>query len=276
MQRRDFIKSLGLTAAAFGLDSGRSMANAMSSKEWTAAKTDKVKVAFIGIGNRGEQDIEEFERTGLIDVVALCDVDLDGKQCQKVLNKYPKAKRFRNFREMFETYSDHFDAVVAAVPDHIHFPIAMDALRHGKHIYLEKPMSRTFIEAELMMEAARKHPEVVTQVGNQGHSEGNYFQFKEWKERGIIKDVTAINAHMNNPRRWHGYDAAMHKMPDGQPIPANMDWDTWLGACPWHDFSDKYHQGNWRCWYDFGMGALGDWGAHLLDTAHEVLDLGLP
>ena len=276
MQRRDFIKSLGLTAAAFGLDSGRSMANAMSSKEWTAAKTDKVKVAFIGIGNRGEQDIEEFERTGLIDVVALCDVDLDGKQCQKVLNKYPKAKRFRNFREMFETYSDHFDAVVAAVPDHIHFPIAMDALRHGKHIYLEKPMSRTFIEAELMMEAARKHPEVVTQVGNQGHSEGNYFQFKEWKERGIIKDVTAINAHMNNPRRWHGYDAAMHKMPDGQPIPANMDWDTWLGACPWHDFSDKYHQGNWRCWYDFGMGALGDWGAHLLDTAHEFLDLGLP
>ena len=167
MQRRDFIKSLGLTAAAFGLDSGRSMANAMSSKEWTAAKTDKVKVAFIGIGNRGEQDIEEFERTGLIDVVALCDVDLDGKQCQKVLNKYPKTKRFRNFRDMFETYSDHFDAVVAAVPDHIHFPIAMDALRHGKHIYLEKPMSRTFIEAELMMEAARKHPEVVTQVGNQ-------------------------------------------------------------------------------------------------------------
>ena len=177
---------------------------------------------------------------------------------------------------MFDTYSDHFDAVVAAVPDHIHFPIAMDALRHGKHIYLEKPMARTFIEAELMMEAARKHPEVVTQVGNQGHSEGNYFQFKAWKEQGIIKDVTAINAHMNNARRWHSYDANMHKMPDGQPVPKGMDWDTWLGACQWHDYSDKYHQGDWRSWYDFGMGALGDWGAHLLDTAHEFLDLGLP
>lgn len=274
--RREFLKKMGLTTAGLGLADGLSLASTMSSKEWNAVKADKVKVAFVGIGNRGEQDVEEFERTGLIDVAALCDVDLDGKQCQKVLNKYPNAKRFRDFREMFATYSGHFDAVIAAVPDHIHFPVAMEALRHGKHIYLEKPMTRTFIEAELLMEAARKHPNLATQVGNQGHSEENYFQFKAWKEAGIIKDVTAVTAHMNNARRWHGYDAMMHKLPDAQPLPPGMDWDTWLGACQWHDFSDKYHQGNWRCWYDFGMGALGDWGAHLLDTVHEFLDLGLP
>lgn len=273
--RRDFLKQMGVAAAGLGMAPISSFA-AGHSNNITAPKGDKVKIAFIGIGNRGEQDVDEFARTGMIDVVALCDVDLDGKQTQKVLAKYPNAKRFRDFREMFEKYGNQFEAVVAAVPDHMHFPVAMMALDYGKHIYLEKPMTRTFIEAELLMQKARKNPNVVTQVGNQGHSEANYFQFKAWKEAGIIKDVTAITAHMNNPRRWHGYDANISRFPEAQPIPKNMDWDTWLGACQWHDFSDKFHQGNWRCWYDFGMGALGDWGAHILDAAHEFLDMGLP
>ena len=273
--RRDFLKQIGVAAAGLGIAPISSFA-AGHSNNIAAPKGDKVKIAFIGIGNRGEQDVDEFARTGMIDVVALCDVDLDGKQTQKVLAKYPNAKRFRDFREMFEKYGNQFEAVVAAVPDHMHFPVAMMALDYGKHIYLEKPMTRTFIEAELLMQKARKNPNVVTQVGNQGHSEANYFQFKAWKEAGIIKDVTAITAHMNNPRRWHGYDANISRFPEAQPIPKNMDWDTWLGACQWHDFSDKFHQGNWRCWYDFGMGALGDWGAHILDAAHEFLDLGLP
>ncbi len=275
--RRQFIKDMGLAAAGLSLGStGSLFAHPLSSKEHQEARKDKVKIAYIGIGNRGEQDIEEFAKTGLVDVVALCDVDLDGKQCQKVLNMYPKAKRFRNFREMFEKYSSQFDAVCAAVPDHMHFPVAMMALDYGKHIYLEKPMCRTFHEGELMIANAKKHPNVVTQVGNQGHSEANYFQFKAWKDAGIIKDVTAVTAHMNSPRRWHNYDANIITYPGAQPIPQNMDWDTWLGACQYHTFSDKYHQGNWRCWYDFGMGALGDWGAHILDTIHEFLNLGLP
>lgn len=273
--RRDFLKQMGVAAAGLGIAPISSLA-AGHSNNIAAPKGDKVKIAFIGIGNRGEQDVDEFARTGMIDVVALCDVDLDGKQTQKVLAKYPNAKRFRDFREMFEKYGNQFEAVVAAVPDHMHFPVAMMALDYGKHIYLEKPMTRTFIEAELLMQKARKNPNVVTQVGNQGHSEANYFQFKAWKEAGIIKDVTAITAHMNNPRRWHGYDANITRFPEAQPVPKNMDWNTWLGACQWHDFSDKFHQGNWRCWYDFGMGALGDWGAHILDAAHEFLDMGLP
>ena len=237
----------------------------------------KVKIAYIGIGNRGEQIINEFARTGMVEVVALCDVDLDGKQAQKVQAMYPGAKKFRDFRQLFEKAGNEFEAVAVATPDHSHFPIAMLALSYGKHVYLEKPMCRTFHEAELLMEAARKHPGVVTQVGNQGHSEANYFQFKAWMDAGIIKDVTAITAHMNNERRWHKWDAAgIYRMPEGEPVPAGMDWDTWLCARPYHEFNPKYHQGDWRCWYDFGMGALGDWGAHILDTAHEFLQLGLP
>jgi predicted dehydrogenase len=275
--RRDFLKEIGMATAGIALGSGSNLfANPMTSREWASTKNEKIRIAYIGIGNRGEQDIEEFAKTNMVDVVALCDVDLDGKQCQKVLSLYPQAKRFRDFRELFEKYGDHFDAVCAAVPDHIHFPIAMMALKSGKHVYLEKPMTRTFLEAELLMQEARKHPHLATQVGNQGHSEANYFQFKAWKEAGIIKDVTAVTAHMNSPRRWHKFDANMYKFPDADPLPEQMDWLTWLGACQYHDYSEKFHQGNWRCWYDFGMGALGDWGAHILDTVHEFMNLGLP
>ncbi len=276
--RRDFLKQMGMAAAGAAVAGVPNLTSHAAVKSTAAAKKEeKVKIAYIGIGFRGEQDIEEFSKTGMVDVVALCDIDMGAKHTQKVLGMYPNARRFRDFREMFETYSSHFDAVCAAVPDHMHFPVAMMALNYGKHIYLEKPMCRTFHEAELMMAAAKKHPEVVTQVGNQGHSEANYFQWKAWQEAGIIKDVTAITAHMNNSRRWHGFDANMKHMPQGEPLPNNdIDWDTWLGACGWRDYSDKYHYGNWRCWYEFGMGALGDWGAHILDTAHEFLELGLP
>ncbi|MGN0217423.1 MAG: Gfo/Idh/MocA family oxidoreductase [Bacteroidaceae bacterium] len=273
--RREFIKGLGLTTA--GLAMGQEVfAHPFTSKETQAVKSEKVKIAYIGIGNRGEQNIQEFAKTNMVEVVALCDVDLDGKQCQKVLSMYPNAKRFRDFRKLFEEYADHFDAVAASVPDHIHFFVAMMALKYKKHIYLEKPMIRTFQEAELLMEMARRNPAVATQVGNQGHSEANYFQFKAWMEAGIIKDVTAVTAHMNNGRRWHAYDPDMIKMPEGDAIPAGMDYDTWHGGVRYHNYSKLYHQGDWRSWYDFGMGALGDWGAHILDTVHEFLQLGLP
>ena len=278
--RRQFLKTMGAGMAGVALSGLPSFVQAapalMTSHETADMKRNKVRVAFIGIGNRGEQDFDDFLRTGMVEVAALCDVDLDGKQCQKVLSRFPKVKRFRDFRELFEKAANDFDAVVAAVPDHIHFPIAMMALTHGKHVYLEKPMVRTFLEAELLMQMARRHPELATQVGNQGHSEANYFQFKAWQEAGIIKDVTAVTAHMNNSRRWHRFDPAMKHLPEAEPLPQGMDWDTWLGAAQWHDYSSKYHQGEWRSWYDFGMGALGDWGAHILDTVHEFLDLGLP
>lgn len=236
---------------------------------------DKVNIAFIGIGFRGGEIAKELYKTGLCNVVALCDVDMGAKHTQEVMNMFPKAERFQDFRKMFDKMGNKIDAVTAGVPDFSHFPITMEAMRRGKHVYVEKPMARTFNEIELMMAAEKKYG-VVTQMGNQGHSEGNYFQFKAWKEAGIIKDVTNITAHMNSPRRWHKFDPKMISFPAKEAIPSTMDWDVWTGVQHEHDYNKDFVNGQWRCWYDFGMGALGDWGAHLIDTAHEFLDLGLP
>jgi predicted dehydrogenase len=275
--RRNFLKKSGLASAglAFG---GMNIANRMSAKSYSriVGANERVNLACIGIGNQGASDIGAFHATGLCNIVALCDVDLGAKHTQDSLAKFPDARRFKDFREMFDRAGNEFDAVAAAIPDFAHFPVAMLSLAEGKHVFVEKPMARTFYEAQLMIDAARKHPTLATQVGNQGHSEANYFQFKAWRDAGIIRDVTAVTAHMNGERRWHPYDPAISKFPDAQPVPETLDWDLWLATAMHHDFNEKYHPGNWRGWYDFGMGALGDWGAHILDTVHEFLDLGLP
>lgn len=273
--RREFIKSAALASAGIALSGITSKMTAQSFNRIVGAN-GKVNVAFVGIGNRGLEVLNEFVKTGLTNVVALCDVDLGAPHTQKAVSDHPKAKTFKDFRVMFDKAGRDFEAVVVSTPDHSHFPICMLALAQGKHVYVEKPLTRTFYESELLMNAAARHKNVVTQMGNQGHSEANYFQFKAWKEAGIIKDVTKITAHMNNPRRWHTWDPNIKKFPDKQPIPDTLDWDTWLSALPYHDYISDFHLGQWRSWYDFGMGALGDWGAHILDTVHEFLDLGLP
>lgn len=273
--RRSFIKTAGLGTAGAVL--GVQHLSASERPQGPAArKESKIQLAAIGIANRGAQIIGDFMRTGLCDIVALCDVDPQSEGSRKTIAAFPKAKLFTDFRKLFEEYADHFDAVCIAIPDFAHFPVAMLALHYGKHVYLEKPMARTFLECELLMDAARRHPELATQVGNQGHSEENYFQFKAWKEAGIIKDVYSIVAHHNDWRRWHPYDVNIHKYPDAEPLPEGMDWDTWLCTAQWHDYNGKYHPGNWRGWFDFGMGAIGDWAAHIIDTCHEFLELGLP
>ena len=273
--RRDFLKKTAIASAGIALNGIYTKTNAASYSRIMGAN-QKVNLAHIGIGNRGWEIINDFDKTGLANVVALCDVDLGAKHTQNALNKFPNAKRFKDFREMFDKIGNEFEAVAIATPDFAHFPAVMQSIKEGKHVYVEKPMARTFNEVELMIKAAKKYPKVVTQMGNQGHSEGNYFQFKAWKEAGIIKDVTAVTAHMNSPRRWHGWDPNIMKFPAAEPIPETMDWDTWLSAQSYHDYNKDFHYGQWRCWYDFGMGALGDWGAHIMDTVHEFLDLGLP
>ena len=273
ISRRDFIKrSVALTAAAaipsFWIPQ---RINGMP----LISANDKVNIAFIGCGNRGAEIAQELYKTGLCNVVALCDVDMGAAHTQKIISMFPNVPQFRDFRVMLDKMGSKIDAVTAGVPDHSHFPVCIEAMSAGKAVYCEKPMGRTFQEIELMMEAEKKY-KVVTQMGNQGHSEANYFQFKAWKDAGIIKDVTAITAHMNSPRRWHGWNPKIKHMPSGEPVPSTLDWDTWLGVRPFHEYNHDYHLGQWRCWYDFGMGALGDWGAHILDTAHQFLDMGLP
>lgn len=237
--------------------------------------SDKVNVAFCGIGNRGGQILKDIMRTGLANNVAMCDTDMGAKQTLDSIKEFPDVKQFQDFRVMFDKAGKTFDAVVVGTPDFSHFPITILAMSQGKGVYVEKPLTRTFQESDLLMKAAEKY-KVVTQMGNQGHSDGNYFQFKTWVEKGIIKDVTKVVAHMNSARRWHGWDTGMKSFPKAEPMPETLDWDTWLGTAQHHDYNKDFVNGQWRCWYDFGMGALGDWGAHLIDTVHEFLELGLP
>ncbi|MBK8947168.1 MAG: Gfo/Idh/MocA family oxidoreductase [Ignavibacteriae bacterium] len=281
--RRDFIKKSlfaigGATLLPYDKIFGNKIIwdeNSRGYKSISISSNEKVRLACIGIGHRGGEILNDFYNTGLVDIVALCDVDLGAEHTLENMNKFPNAARFKDFRKMFDQMTDKIDAVSIGTPDFSHFPITMLALSLGIPVYVEKPMARTFNEVELMMAAAKKY-NVVTQMGNQGHSGTNYFQFKAWKDAGIIKDVTAISAHMNNSRRWHSFDPRITSMPPKEQLPENMDWDVWLNTAQFHEYNKDYHHGQWRCWFDFGMGALGDWGAHILDTVHEFLDLGLP
>lgn len=281
--RRDFLKKSALTIGALTIVPSHFLyaKKAIKNKEGMIiqpariAPSDKVNMAFCGIGNRGGGILGSFNKTGMVNTAVLCDVDMGGPHTLKNMKAHSKAKQFQDFRKMFDQAENEFDAVCVGTPDFSHFPITILAMSQGKHVYVEKPLTRTFHESELLIKAAAKY-KVATQMGNQGHSEGNYFQFKTWVEKGIIKDVTEITAHMNGKRRWHGWDTAMSKYPSDPNKPETLDWDTWLMAAEYHDYHKDFVNGQWRCWYEHGMGALGDWGAHIIDTAHQFLDLGMP
>jgi len=265
MRRRSFLKGV-LAAGAYSLITPRFVFAAGSPNA-------KVNLACCGIGNRGGEDVASMFKTGLCNIVALCDTEMGEPRTQAVLKKFPNVPRFQDFRQMFDKMGKEIDAVCVGTPDFSHFPIAMLAMSLGKHVYCEKPMGHSFRQIELMMAAEKKY-KVAAQMGNQGHSEANYFQFKAWTEAGIIKNVTKITAFMNNPRRWHGMKVD-GLLPE-QPVPTSLDWDCWLATAEAHKYNVGYTNGNWRSWFDFGNGALGDWGAHIFDTAHEFLNLGLP
>ncbi len=270
LSRRSFVKQSVIAAGAVMLS------NSVLGNVNLASPNERVNLACVGLGNRAADIIKELYKTGLCNIVALCDVDLGAKHTQEILSMFPDAPKFKDFRVMFDKMGSQIDAVSIGTPDFSHFAITMLALDLGKHVYVEKPMARTFLEVELMTNKAKKNPKLITQMGNQGHSEANYFQFKAWKDAGIIKDITRIDAHMNMPRRWHGWDVNMKGFPAAEITPDTLDWELWQMQTLGHNYNKDFVNGQWRCWYDFGMGALGDWGAHILDTAHEFLDLGLP
>lgn len=262
LNRRRFIgQSLAATAAStFAIRSGHA-----------APANEKVDMAFVGIGNRAEEITRSLIKTGLVNVVAFCDVDT--AQGAKLRKEHPNVPTFQDFRKMFDQLGNKIDAVCVGTPDHTHFPVCMLAASLGKHFYVEKPLTHTFQEAELLI-AAEKKFKVAAQMGNQGHSGDNFYQFKAWTEAGIIKDVTRIDAFMNSPRRWHPW--TFDGFQTGEKMPDTIDWDTWTGPAKEHPFSKYLHPGNWRSWFDYGNGAFGDWGPHILDTCHRFLKLGLP
>ena len=273
--RRSFLAS-SLAAGAFPFLPGC----LAPGQKWSP--NSKVRLACCGIGGMGGEDVRQMFATGLCDIVALCDTDLGATHTLENLKKFPKAKRFHDFRELFDKAGDEFDAITAGVPDHSHFPIAMRAMKEGKAIYTEKPMGHTFREIQVMMDAAEKY-KVVTQMGNQGHSCDNYYQMRDYVKNGVIdpNKIVKLNAHMNYARRWHHWNGKVNKLPmTSCPLPATMtakDWDTWRGTVTADvPFSKELAYGEWRSWYAFGNGCLGDWGAHLFDTLHEFLELGLP
>jgi len=271
--RRQFISSSLGTAAALSLAPSWAAALATQRPRTFVPADRPLRLAFAGIGNRGLEMLKTFATTNPITVAAFCDVDLDAPHTKEARDLFPAAPRFRDFRAMLDQAGGGIDAVVIATPDHTHFPLAMHAMAAGKHVYLEKPLTQTFREADLLIAMAARSG-VVTQMGNQGHSGNNYFQFKAWTEAGVVADVTKIVMFMNSERRWHGWK--VDGFPSGEPMPPGLDWDLWHGARPVHPFSTKLHPQTWRGWFEYGNGAFGDWGPHILDTAHRFLELGLP
>lgn len=271
--RRDFLKSTTVAGVFTVLPSYVALGNQSSSG---VGPNGKVNLAAIGIGNQGGNDVGSLHSSGHCNIVAVCDVDLKGKHCAKTLEKHPEAKTFTDFRKMFDEMADEIDAVLIATPDHSHFAATMLAMSLGKHVFVEKPLAHTFGQSERLIQMAQKHPDVVTQMGNQGHSGGNFFQFKAYREAGLIKDVTRITAYMNRGRRWHGWGETVSEYPE-DPMPDGLAWDQWHDVVDaQRPYSKRLHPQEWRSWYEFGSGAFGDWGPHILDTAHRFLELGLP
>ena len=238
---------------------------------------EKVNVAVIGIGCRGADDIDDFVGTGLVNLIAFADTECEAECTARTRKNYPNVPRYQDFRKMFEKHAKEIDAVLVATPDHSHFVMCMTALGLGKHVYTEKPMGNTFREIQLMMDMAAAHPGLVTQMGNQGHSLANYYQAKAMAEAGMFKGTTKIVAHMNYDRRWYKWNGKVTEMfPAKDAIPADLAWDTWLSQRPYRAFNPNYIHGDWRCFYEYGNGVLGDWGAHIFDTIYDVIGLGLP
>ena len=268
LSRRDFLGAAAASAAAFSFPNLRAAA---------ASPNGKVNMAFVGIGHQAKHDFNMFAYyKDMVNVVAFCDTQMGAEHTLNVLKAYPDVPRYQDFRKMLDEHGREIDAVCIAIPDFAHFPAAMLAMSMGKAVYCEKPMGNCFRELGLMTAAAKRH-KVVTQMGNQGHSDANYWQMKALVASGFVKDVTHVDAYMcANNRRWFKWKGTLSEMPGEEAEPAEMDWDVWLAQRPFRPFNHNFINGDWRCFYEYGTGALGDWGAHLFDAAHEFLKLGLP
>lgn len=228
---------------------------------------NKLNIAGIGVGGMGRNNIAAVAETE--NIVALCDVDW--KYSADVFKLYPNAKTFKDYRKMLDEMGKDIDAVIIATPDHTHAVIAMECMRRGKHVYVQKPISRTIYESRMLTEAARKY-KVVTQMGNQGRSGEGVRNICEWIWDGAIGKVHEVHAWTSRPL----WPAGMDRPSDQPSIPETLDWDLWIGPSAMRPYHPTYHPGNWRAWVDFGTGALGDMGCHVLDPVFSALKLNYP
>ncbi len=228
---------------------------------------DKINIAGIGVGSRGAADLVPMAVSE--NIVALCDVNDD--YAAKTFAKYPKAKKYKDFRKMLEAEAKNIDGVVIGTPDHSHTPVALAAMQAGKHVYCEKPLTRTVWEARLLRDAARKY-NVATQMGNQGYSHEGTRTCAEILWSGAIGNVKEVHAWTGPVYRgWF----TMEGPPPVDVVPAALDWDLWLTTAATRPYNEKMF-GNWRTWIDFGTGgSLGDWIVHCLGPANLALQLHL-
>ncbi|HSJ01583.1 MAG TPA: Gfo/Idh/MocA family oxidoreductase [Verrucomicrobium sp.] len=267
LSRRRFVASTA--AAAFGF---QIVPRHVLGGPGFTPPSEKLNLGCIGIGGQGGGDIADLVSSGLVNIAALCDVDL--KQGSGSIKKFPDAKLYRDYRRLIEDQKD-IDAVLVATPDHVHAPASILALRAGKHVYVEKPLAHSIGEARQMAKVA-KESKLVTQMGNQGHASEGLRLTREWIQAGIIGNVTEVHVWSDRPGKF--WDSQGKPAPTDTPvIPDTLDWDLWLGPV---DKPTKYHPEycprKWRGWWDFGCGALGDMAVHNADPAFYALDLGAP
>ncbi len=260
ISRRRFIRSAGAAVGAFTIVPR----HVLGGRGYVAAN-DKLNIAVIGIGGKGKTDTRELSSEN---IVALCDVDFG--HAAKVFEEYPKVKRYKDYRRMLDKQKD-IDAVSIATPDHTHAVISMDAMKRGKHVYCQKPLTQTIEEAQLLRKTARRM-NVATQMGNQGQAGEERRRIEEMITDDAIGEVTEVHVWTNRPIWPQG----VGRPNDHVHTPDDLDWDLWLGPAAERPYNPAYHPFKWRGWWDFGTGALGDMGCHNIDPIFRALKLRYP
>lgn len=228
----------------------------------------RLRLASIGVGGMGASDLSSLSSHAQVDIVALCDVD--SNRLKSAGEKHPQAKQFSDYRKMLDEMNDDVDAVQVSTPDHTHAPAALSAMSRGKHVYCQKPLTHDVSESRQMRMLAQQK-KLVTQMGTQIHSHTDYRTAVSLIQSGIIGQVKEVHSWSN--KTW-GYDGPE---PMQNEVPANLDWNLWLGTAPERPYSEsQYHPANWRRWYDFGCGTMGDMAIHILDPVFSALQLGAP
>ena len=261
ISRRDFVA--GITAAAAFTIVPRHVLGGPGNRP----PSEKLNIAGIGVGGQGASNLRQLESQN---IVALCDVDQ--KHAAGTFKRYPNAKKYRDFRRMLEKQKD-IDAVMVATPDHVHAIATITAIKMGKHVYCEKPLTHTVYEARKVAQAAREH-KVATQMGIQGHSGEGIRLLCEWIADGAIGEVREVHSWTDRPKGW--WPQGVGRPKETPPVPATLDWDLWLGPAPYRPYNPAYVPFKWRGWWDFGTGPLGDMGIHNSSPIFWALNLGYP
>jgi len=226
--------------------------------------SEKLSIACIGVGGMGASDVGQVSTENII---AMCDVDW--KHAAGTFGRFPNVKKYRDFRKMLDKEGNNIDAVTVSTPDNIHAVAAMAAIKMGKHVYCQKPLCHDIFEVRQLTEAAREH-KVMTQMGIQVHADSCVRLVAEMIKSGLIGEVRKVDI-------WSGKNWGGGERPkESEPVPETLDWDLWLGPAPWRPYHSTYLPSNWRRWWDFGTGTLGDMGCHIIDPVFWALDLGYP